>query len=355
MEDYNSSYTGPEIDAAVGAANTPDTTPASGSSALITSGGVYASLGSKADIKLGVYYAKCDTTAATQVKVISIPEITELYEGLSILVRFTYYQNYNGVPRLQINSLPAKDIRRNSTNDAARYEWRATEVVHLVYTGSYFQIVDGETATTTYYGYTKLSSSTSSTSTSLAATPSAVKEAYDLANGKQDAIAVSGILKGDGAGTISAAAAGTDYQTPLVAGTDYQTPLTFDTAPTQDSTNPVTSGGVYTAIRDRDARADSIFSTVTEITSGGITITPTDDWAGYSYLAITLNTSSTNPANERMALIVPVVLIQFSNWFPVARNGVYGAVQVGRVSNSSQLTFKTDLTSLYVVNVRRVK
>lgn len=37
-------------------------------------------------------------------------------------------------------------------------------------------------ATTSSYGVTKLSSSTSSTSTSLAATPSAVKSAYDLAN-----------------------------------------------------------------------------------------------------------------------------------------------------------------------------
>lgn len=41
-------------------------------------------------------------------------------------------------------------------------------------------------ATTSKYGVTQLSSSTSSTSTSLAATPSAVKAAYDLANGKQD-------------------------------------------------------------------------------------------------------------------------------------------------------------------------
>lgn len=41
------------------------------------------------------------------------------------------------------------------------------------------------TASTSAYGVTKLSSSTSSTSTSLAATASAVKAAYDLANGKQ--------------------------------------------------------------------------------------------------------------------------------------------------------------------------
>lgn len=40
-------------------------------------------------------------------------------------------------------------------------------------------------ATTSKYGVTKLSSATNSTSTSLAATASAVKSAYDLANGRQ--------------------------------------------------------------------------------------------------------------------------------------------------------------------------
>lgn len=53
---------------------------------------------------------------------------------------------------------------------------------------------------------------------------------------KQDKITVSGILKGTGDGNVSAAVAGTDYQTPLTAGTDYQTPLTAGTdyaTPTQ--------------------------------------------------------------------------------------------------------------------------
>jgi hypothetical protein len=46
-------------------------------------------------------------------------------------------------------------------------------------------------ASTSKYGVTKLSSATNSTSTTLAATASAVKSAYDLANGKQDKL-VSG-------------------------------------------------------------------------------------------------------------------------------------------------------------------
>lgn len=41
---------------------------------------------------------------------------------------------------------------------------------------------------------------------------------------KQDKITASGLLKGDGSGSISAAQAGVDYQAPLTAGTDYVTP-----------------------------------------------------------------------------------------------------------------------------------
>lgn len=41
---------------------------------------------------------------------------------------------------------------------------------------------------------------------------------------RQAKIIASGILKGDGNGGVSAATAGTDYQTPLTAGTDYVAP-----------------------------------------------------------------------------------------------------------------------------------
>lgn len=50
---------------------------------------------------------------------------------------------------------------------------------------------DMPNASTSQYGVTKLSSATNSTSTTLAATASAVKAAYDLANGKLDSTAVS--------------------------------------------------------------------------------------------------------------------------------------------------------------------
>lgn len=41
---------------------------------------------------------------------------------------------------------------------------------------------------------------------------------------RQAKITASGLLKGDGNGGVTAATAGTDYQTPLTAGTDYATP-----------------------------------------------------------------------------------------------------------------------------------
>ena len=45
MANYQSSYTGAQIDAAVQKANNPDSTPTQNSTALITSGGVYSVLG----------------------------------------------------------------------------------------------------------------------------------------------------------------------------------------------------------------------------------------------------------------------------------------------------------------------
>lgn len=57
----------------------------------------------------------------------------------------------------------------------------------------------------------------------------------------QNKISSLGLLKCTSAGTIEAAVAGTDYQTPLTAGEDYQTPLTPDV----DYQTPLTPGTDY--------------------------------------------------------------------------------------------------------------
>lgn len=119
-------------------------------------------------------YGVCDTAAATAAKVVTVAGITELHEGLAIRVKFTNAQTHNGAPTLNVNSLGAKNIRRNGTTNAARYEWLAGEVVDLVYDGTAWLIADGGVATTTYYGATKLATSAVSTSTALALTPASL-------------------------------------------------------------------------------------------------------------------------------------------------------------------------------------
>lgn len=139
------------------------------------------------------FYGTCATAAATQAKAVVCEEFTSshLVEGTVLHVKFTYAQTYNGAPTLNVNSTGAKNIRRVGTTNAARYEWVAGEMLTFVYDGTAWVLTDAGFATTTYYGVTRLSSATNSTSTALAATASAVKAAYDLADGKQDEL-VSG-------------------------------------------------------------------------------------------------------------------------------------------------------------------
>lgn len=140
-----------------------------------------------------VFYGTCATAAATAAKAVVCEEFTSdnLVEGTVLNVKFTYAQTYNGAPTLNVQSTGAKNIKRVGTTNAARYEWVAGEVLQFVYDGSYWMLTDGGLATTTYYGVTKLSNATNSTSTALAATANAVKIAYDHADSKQDAL-VSG-------------------------------------------------------------------------------------------------------------------------------------------------------------------
>lgn len=140
-----------------------------------------------------VFYGTCATAAATAAKVVVCEEFTssDLVEGTVLYVKFTNACTYNGTSTLNVNSTGAHDIARVGTTKTIRYYWSAGEVIAFVYDGTNWVMEGRGTATTTYYGLTKLSSSTSSTSTALAATASAVKAAYDLANGKQAAL-VSG-------------------------------------------------------------------------------------------------------------------------------------------------------------------
>lgn len=131
---------------------------------------------------LRIFYGTCSTAATTQTKVVSIAEVSELETGDVFYIKMTNAQTYNGVPKLQINSLAAKNITRTGSVNAARYEWNAGEILEFLYDGTSMVLVDGAIANTTYYGLTKLSSAVNSSSEETAATSKAVKTAYDAAN-----------------------------------------------------------------------------------------------------------------------------------------------------------------------------
>lgn len=148
----------------------------------LVAGAIEEAVADKVDGNIRIFFGTCATEAATQAKTVTIDGLTALQTGDIFVLLMSSGQTYNGVPTLNVNSLGAVNIRRLTGTNAGRYEWVAGQVISLLYNGTNFIIMDGGFASTTYYGKTKLCSATDSTSESLAATPAAVKAAYDLAN-----------------------------------------------------------------------------------------------------------------------------------------------------------------------------
>ena len=123
--------------------------------------------------KISGYYGTCATGASTAAKVVECENFV-LEEGAVIYVKFTNAQTYNGTATLNVNGTGAKDIARVGTTKTTRYYWSAGEVVGFVYDGTNYVMMERGTASTTYYGLTKLSSSATSTSEALALTPKAL-------------------------------------------------------------------------------------------------------------------------------------------------------------------------------------
>ena len=131
-------------------------------------------------------------------------------------------------------------------------------------------------ASTSAYGVTKLSSATNSTSTTLAATASAVKSAYDLANGKQDKL-VSGTniktvngesILGSGDITISG---GSDANVQAVDTGDILDDVNVEYATTAYVDNKVANISLtdYATIAYVDGLIGDINSVLESIISGG--------------------------------------------------------------------------------------
>lgn len=121
-----------------------------------------------------VWVGTSDTAAGTRDKAVTSAGVTEYKTGDVFVITFTNAQDYNGSPRLNINSLGAKTVRKLVGTSASRYQWQAGETLIFVYDGTYMLAVNNAFAGTTYYGLTKLTSSCTSTSSGLAITASAL-------------------------------------------------------------------------------------------------------------------------------------------------------------------------------------
>lgn len=133
--------------------------------------------GSVADIDLDTsklsYYGTCSTSATAQAKAVVCPDFV-LETGVSIRVRFTSAQTYNGQPTLNVNSTGAKNITFRGATAGIRYMWQAGSIIEFTYDGTSWVWGLGGVATTSYYGVTKLSTGAVSTSTSYALTPASL-------------------------------------------------------------------------------------------------------------------------------------------------------------------------------------
>ena len=139
-----------------------------------------------------VWYGPCSTSSSEAAKTVTTTSGDFVLATGNIVYVIFDNSNSSSSPTLSIDGSTAKRISSLSgDNYSTQNYWPNHALVSFLYDGTRFIMLNGWTADTATYGSTMLSSSISSTSNSLAATSSAVKQAYDLANGKQDAL-VSG-------------------------------------------------------------------------------------------------------------------------------------------------------------------
>ena len=123
----------------------------------------------------GVAYGTCTTSGSATAKIVNSDDFGDLKKGACINVKFSF-ANTATSPTMNVNGTGAKSIKKYGTTGSMAYMWYAGEVVSFVYDGTYWMMIDGGVATTTYYGATKLQSTISNTDT-VALTPGAV---YDF-------------------------------------------------------------------------------------------------------------------------------------------------------------------------------
>lgn len=154
------------------------------------------------------YYGVCDTAAEEETKVVTCDEF-RLKKGALVSVLFTY-GNTSSTPALNVNGTGNIAICGLNGYYVGPNMWAAKQVVHFVYSGTWWLSLNCIPATTARYGITMLSNSVTSTSSSVAATPYAVKLAYDRQDFDEITLGTALGIGYGGTGATSAASARTN-------------------------------------------------------------------------------------------------------------------------------------------------
>lgn len=301
--------------------------------------------------KYAVWYATCTTAAATAAKVATTPSGDfELDTGAMVFVKFTNANSASGTATLKVDNVAAKNITIVGTTTSSQYHWTAGEVVAFVYDGTNFVMENEGIATTTYYGVTKLSSSTSSTSTSLAATPSAVKSAYDLANGKSTVSFSQTQSSGTEVGQITINGTTTSLYAPTptsqvqsnwteadnTSAAYIQNKPTLGTAAAKGvdtaisagstSTNLPTTAAVVSYVSSEIGAVDAMRFKGTLGTGGTITTLPSTHQIGDTYRVITAGTYAGQTCEVGDLIIAMTTSGTTSSDWCVAQTNIDGAI-----------------------------
>ena len=128
----------------------------------------------------GLRYGTCSTGASTSAKVVTCKGFPVPVTGASIRVKFDS-GNTASSPTMNVNSTGAYAIKSYGSTANMGYKWYSGEVKDFVFDGSYWVMVDGMVASTSYYGKTILTNTVDSTTQNKAVTPYGVQQAIQSA------------------------------------------------------------------------------------------------------------------------------------------------------------------------------
>ena len=136
----------------------------------------------------GIVQLSSDTNSTSETLAATPKAVKAAYDLAAGKAPSSHTHPWNQITGVPTASLTAKGITQlssatNSTSEVLAATPKAVKAAYDLANGKY----TAQDATTTQKGIVQLSSATNSTSEVLAATPKAVKAAYDLANGKQAA------------------------------------------------------------------------------------------------------------------------------------------------------------------------